>query len=68
MYKLKSEEEAMVEIEDLNGWSIGYVKAVVKNKIMPSLEANKFKPKQMMTRAQTMDFIYKAIQQMNLVK
>jgi hypothetical protein len=68
MYKLKSEEEAMVEIEDLNGWSIGYVKAVVKNKIMPSLEANKFKPKQMMTRAETMDFIYKAIKQMNLVK
>jgi hypothetical protein len=66
LYKLNSEEETNVELEDLDGWSIKYVKAVVRNKIMPSLEVNRFKPKQKMTRAETMDFIYKAIKQMNL--
>jgi hypothetical protein len=66
LYKLNSEEETNVELEDLDGWSIKYVKAVVRNKIMPSLEVNRFKPKQKMTRAETMDFIYKAVKQMNL--
>ncbi|HYE08841.1 MAG TPA: S-layer homology domain-containing protein, partial [Patescibacteria group bacterium] len=66
LYKLNSEEETNVDLEDLDGWSIKYIKAVVRNKIMPSLEANRFKPKQKMTRAETMDFIYKAIKQMNL--
>lgn len=68
MYKLNSDEENNVQLEDLGGWSIKYVKAVVRNKIMQSFETTKFKPKQKMTRAETMDFIYKAIKQMNLGK
>ncbi len=68
MYKINSDEENIIDLEDLEGWSIKYVKAVVRNKIMLSLETTKFKPKQKMTRAETMDFIYKAIKQMNLGK
>jgi len=68
MYKLNSEEENYVALEDLDGWSTKYIKAVVKNNVMPSLEITKFKPKQRMTRAETMDFIYKAIKQMSLSK